>query len=206
MEKILARRRAGQMTGRRMRWVLLALSAVLLLAARVRPGLAVTVNGERLGVYAPHAVSQSLQAAEAAAGEILGRPVDLREHVQLRLCLTAAGWSRDSRRLERALLSQAPGVERLWVVKAGEQTLGAVDDPTTLGELVSVLVGTYAGPYTVAARLEPELRLERSFVRTADVLTTDELSRRLQEAVAVETQELDTAALPAAEHGIVPTP
>lgn len=183
--------------------VLLVLSAVLLLCVQVRPGVRVNVGGQEIGIYAPGTVARSLAAAEAAAGEILGEPVDLHGAVSLAFCLTAEGCSRDVRRLERSLLEQAPGVERLWVVKAGDTALGAVDDPSVVGELVHVLVRSCTGPYTVSAALSPELRLERSYVRSDAVLTPDEISSRLQESVTVETRELTAEELPPAENGIV---
>ena len=198
-------RRQWRTWGGRQR-VLLVLSAVLLLCVQVRPGVRVRVDGEEIGIYAPGTVARSLAAAEAAAGEILGEPVDLRGSVALTFCLTAEGCSRDVRRLERSLLEQAPGVERLWVVKAGDTALGAVDDPSVVGELVHVLVSSCTLPYTVSAELSPELRIERSYVRSASVLTPDEISRRLRENVTVETRELTAAELPPSENGIVTHP
>lgn len=201
MEMFLRTKLRGVLRGR-LRWLLL-LAAGLLLLCRIRAGVTVSVGGVELGTYAPRVAMRCMEAAEAAAREISGEAVELRENVQLRFCLTLRPREKDRRRLERELLAAAPGVERLWVVYAGEKQLGAVDDPSVLGELQRVLVNSHAGPYTVAARLEPELTVRRSFVRSSAVLSQEELGRRLRQHVTVHTVDMAQAALPAAEHGIV---
>lgn len=201
MEMFLRTKLRGILRGR-LHWLFL-LAAGLLLLCRLRSGVAVSVDGVELGTYAPRVAMQCMEAAEAAAYEIVGETVDLRESVELRFCLTLRPREKDRRRLERALLAAAPGIERLWVVYAGEKPLGAVDDPSALGELQRVLVRSHAGPYTVAARLEPELTLRRSFVRSSAVLSQEELGRRLRQYVTVRTVDMAQEALPAAQHGIV---
>lgn len=94
---------------RRRVWRMAALIALLLAVICVRPGFAVTVDGEALGVYAPVAVRRSIAAAEAAAREISGETVDLSSALKLQFRLTMMPRSRDLRRLERALLEAAPG-------------------------------------------------------------------------------------------------
>lgn len=81
--------------------------------------------------------------------------------------------------------------------------MGAVDDVSVLGELQRVLISSHAGPYTVSARLEPELQVRRSFVRSASVLSQEELSRRLQQYVSVHTVDMAQELRARAEHGIV---
>ena len=184
-------------------YLLILLAVATLLLCPLRPAVRVSVDGEELGTYAPRAVRSCVAAAEAAAEEISGEAVDLREAVRLRCVLSFKARSRDLKQLERRLLDAAPGVERLWVVYAGDTALGAIDDPTVLGELQQVLVRSHAGPYTVAARLEPELTLRRSFVRSDALLSHEELGERLRQTVQVRTVDMAQEKLPAAEYGII---
>ena len=183
--------------------LLLLLAVAALLLCRLRPAVTVSIEGETLGLYAPRELRSSIAAAEAAAEEICGKAVDLRESVHLRYGLSVKTRSRDMKLLERKLLDAAPGIERLWVVYAGDTALGAINDPSVLGELQQVLVRSHAGPYTVAARLEPELTLRRSFVRKDALLSQEELGERLRQLVQVHTVDMAQEKRPGAAYGII---
>lgn len=168
--------------------LLILLTAAILIMACLRPGVAVTIGGQRLpGVFSLFDLKSCVAAAEAAALEITMKPTDLSTHYSVKPGIAVGRLSRDTRALERLLLEQAEGVAVLWVVRFGGELVGWVSDPSVLGELAEVMLAEQSDSSTVSAEFSQKLTVTRSYASDATETDPMVVSKKLRELAEVVT-------------------
>ena len=142
MEKIPAKKHESPARGRlRVSPVLIAVTLAALFLACFRPGVKISAeDAEMPGRYSIFDFYDSLEVARGASFEITMGTADLSAVYTLRPGFGVGGLVRDNSAIEQFLLERSEGVEKLWVVKLGDEVVGWVSDPSVIGELIIDMV------------------------------------------------------------------
>lgn len=164
---------------------LLVLSLVLVAAANLHVGYAMTVGGETLaGVYSPGTVRLGEHVAALAAEEITAGDAQTPVYARrLRLSLAPPGG--DSAVVTDALLRATPGVAEGCAVRADGVILGFAESGSVYLERLHRRLYSALPQGMTSARLDAELELTRLYTRAENVCTYSELVGRTTDAVPV---------------------
>ncbi len=170
---------------RRIGTALLVLSLVLMAAANLHIGYAVTVGGETLtGVYSPGTLSLGEYVAACAAEEITAGEVQTpvyAQHLRLSLALPRG----ESAALTDALLRATPGVAEGCAVRADGETLGFAESGSVYLERLHRRLYSALPQGMTTARLDAVLEMTRLYTRAENICTYSELVGRTTDTVPV---------------------
>ena len=146
------------------RLLLLLLALCLTAAAHLRPDREFLLDGGETLSCSPHAARLALQAAEAAAEEILpGRaaPPRLRQRLRLTLCAR----SEDPRPLADAILRETEGIVVRDEVRVSGRRLGFVADGAALREAIGTYIAGTLPTWACGGVLSGELTIRSCYTR-----------------------------------------
>ena len=146
----------------RRKLIVLALAAMLMLLANLRPGCCVEGAAGR---YSPHALHLARLTASRAAEEIVpggGALPQLRQRWRLSLRQPENGVSA----LTHAFLSRIPGVATRYEVRVNGVALGTVADAESLKEALRVNLYVGRPAAAVSSRYTEELSIAPVFTRS----------------------------------------
>ena len=184
--------------------ILLTLSVVLLFAANFRFGFSVSVAGKKLaGVYAPKELLAAVNAAEAAACEITGNELNLRDSFEIMPRLTMGEYSPDKLAIERALLDSAPGIKRLCAVRVDGEFLGWVMEQSEFAEILGSLLAERCTGHTVSAGFTKKITAQYSYAPSDVPYSAMEISRIIRDMDIIQVIDLAEDAAQVSSDGII---
>ena len=183
---------------------LIMLSLTLLLAANFRFGFSVSVAGKELaGVYAPRQLLMALDAAEAAAREITGKDLNIRDSLSVRPRLTMEEYLPDRLVVERALLDNAPGIIKLCEVRVDGEFVGWVLEQSEFAEILGSLVEERCSAKTIFAGFTKTITVQDSYAPSSAPYSVMEVSRKIRNMNIIQIIDMDEDALAASADGII---
>ena len=187
MDERISRREESRSAPAINKALLTVVSLTLLFMANFKIGWSVSVDGRSLGgVYAPGALDTAVESAEAAASEILGTDVSLRDAVRVRPRIIVRDYSRDTLAIERALLDGAPGIIRRCAVRVDGEFIGWAAEQSEFAEMLESLITEKCGPYTVSAGFTKTITAKYSYAPESAPCNSMEMTRLIRDMDIVE--------------------
>jgi len=176
--------------GLRVSPVLITVTLFALFLACFKPGVKISADDAELpGIYSIFDFYESLEVARNASFEITMGPADISSVYTLRPGFSYGGLARDNSAIERFLLERSEGVEKLWVVKLGDEIVGWVTDPSIIGELIIDMIAEGKRTGALPLRFANVPTVTRSYAPEGKAADPMIISARLIELLSLAEEE-----------------
>ncbi|MCL2082937.1 MAG: peptidoglycan DD-metalloendopeptidase family protein [Oscillospiraceae bacterium] len=152
-----------------------------------RVSLEVTMDGENIGYVAnQQVVRQSLDAVSAAASDILNKQYSVPTDIRYRFSIVNKKHIFDQKKVENRLLAEIPEIERLHVVYADDEAIGATRTKWELDFALDSILEKYAGRKNENLRFSKEYETVEQLASVSLIHSKEEIHQALTEVLSKE--------------------